>query len=87
MSTQEKRMIEKQFLTFTAKHFEKPSRCQNIHQIRYYIAELSKKIDEFKSRFGYVPNQAYSLLSNYNATQNSMLFKHFLKEYSPEKAK
>ena len=81
MSTQEKRMIERQFLTFTARHFEKPSRCKNIHQIRYYIAELSQKIDEFKSRFNYVPNRAYVLLSRYNATQNSLLLRDFVSEY------
>jgi hypothetical protein len=81
MSIHEKKEIEKQFQSFTAKHFEKPSHCRNIQQIGFYISELCLKIDELKKRFGYVPDNAYSLLSQYNATQNSLLLRNFVEDY------
>jgi hypothetical protein len=81
MSIHERNDIKKQFRRFTAKHFKKPSHCRNIHQIRFYVAELSLKIDELKKRFNYVPDNAYSLLSQYNATQNSLLLSDFVKDY------
>jgi hypothetical protein len=82
MSNYEKQQLENNFNKFTRKHFEKPSRCKNIGQIQYYVQELSLKIEEFKSRFNYVPNTAYVLLSEYNASQNKLIFKGFQRIYA-----
>jgi len=82
MSDYEKQLLENNFKKFTRKHFERPSRCKNIGQIQYYVQELSLKIEEFKSRFNYVPNIAYVLLSEYNASQNKLIFKGFQKIYA-----
>jgi len=82
MSTIEKKKVEKEFLNFTARHFEKPSKCRNKDQIRFYIHELTVKIEDFNKRFNYVPSRAYSLLSAYNASQNSILYKDFVRTYS-----
>ena len=64
-----KKEIEAVFSAFTNRHFEKPSKCKNVEQIRYYIQELSCKINECKKQFNYVPNSAYMLLNEYNSTQ------------------
>ncbi len=64
-----KKEIEAVFSAFAYRHFEKPSKCKNMEQIRYYVQELSSKISEYKEQFNYVPNSAYTLLSEYNATQ------------------
>ena len=53
----------------------------NLDQIRFYIRELCVKIDEYKRRFNYVPITAYSLLSQYNSRQNSLLYRDFMSEY------
>ena len=81
MSRYEKKQVEKEFKSFTNKHFEKPAKCRNIDQVRFYVQELSDKITEFKRRFNYVPDAAYSLLSQYNNIQNTMVFAHFKQNY------
>ena len=77
-----KKEIEAIFSAFANRHFEKPSKCKNMEQIRYYVQELSCKISECEKQFKYVPNSAYTLLSEYNATQNIMLFRDFKSTYS-----
>lgn len=82
MSNYEKQQLENNFNKFSRKHFERPARCKNIGQIQYYVQEISLKIEEFKSQFNYVPNTAYILLSEYNASQNKLIFKDFQKIYA-----
>ncbi|MEO1054439.1 MAG: hypothetical protein AAFX87_27625 [Bacteroidota bacterium] len=81
MSEFEKKRIDKEFSKFTKRNFEAPKKCRNIDQIRFYVRELSIQIDEFKSKFNYVPNNAYTLLSQYNALQNQMVFADFKNRY------
>lgn len=82
MSNFEKKRVEKDLRKFISNHFVKPSRCQNVGQIQYYVAELSNKIEELKRRSGYVPNYAYQLLSQYNSSQNSIIHQEFKRMYS-----
>ena len=82
MSDYEKQQLENSFKTFTKKHFERPTKCKNIGQIQFYVKELSLKIEEFKSRFNYVPRTAYTLLSEYNASQNRLIFSNFQQEFA-----
>lgn len=81
MSTQERKKIDKDFKKISGRHFEKPSRCRNIGQLQYYVSELSRMIEDFKSRFNYVPKDAYVLLSQYNASQNRIIFSNYQKQY------
>ena len=81
MSTYEQKKVEKEFKKFTRRHFEKPSKCKNLDQVRFYVHELSNKIREFKNRFNYVPDHAYALLTQYNNVQNSMIFTNFRHNY------
>ena len=81
MSEFEKKKLDQEFQKFTKRNFENPKRCKNLDQIRFYVQELSSKMDEFKKRFNYVPNNAYSLLSQYNTIQNQMVFANFKNEY------
>ena len=81
MSNYEKKQAVKDFKRFTSKHFERPSRCKNLGQIQFYIKELTIKIGEFKAKLNYVPNDAYSLLSEYNASQNRLIFSNFQQTY------
>ena len=81
MSEFEKKRIDREFELFTKRNFENPKRCKNLDQIRFYVQELSGKIDDFNNRFGYVPSGAYSLLSKYNMIQNRMVFAEFKNTY------
>jgi len=81
MSELEKRRIDREFQLFTVQNFEKPKKCKNIDQVRFYVNELAEKMEDFKQRFNYVPNNAYKLLAEYNALQNAMVFEHFKNTY------
>ncbi|MEQ8245435.1 MAG: hypothetical protein RIB54_00165 [Fulvivirga sp.] len=81
MSEFEKKRIDREFQIFTVKNFESPKKCKNLDQIRFYVQELSAKVEEFKSRFNYVPSNAYSLLTQYNQLQNRMVFADFKNSY------
>ena len=81
MSEFEKKHLEVELRTFTSRNFVRPSDCRNLEQIRFYIKELCAKIEEYKNRFNYVPNTAYSLLAQYNCKQNSLLYRDFRNSY------
>ncbi|MTI20312.1 hypothetical protein E1176_04695 [Fulvivirga sp. RKSG066] len=81
MKAQEHKRIDREFELFTLRHFEKPRKCKNLEQVRFYVQELVEKIEDFKHRFDYVPEAAYQLLAQYNTIQNSMVFEEFKKTY------
>lgn len=81
MTATERKKIEYELKQFTSKNFEQPAKCTNLEQIRYYVGELSQRIEEMKSKFNYVPNWAYSLLAQYNAKQNSIIGMDFRRTY------
>lgn len=81
MTEYERKRLEVELKQFTFRNFERPSECKNGDQIRFYIQELCSKIEEYKSRFNYVPNWAYGLLAQYNARQNDMIHVEFKKLY------
>ena len=82
MTRFEQKSLDLEFIKFTKMNFDKPQKCKSIGQIRYYIQELSNKINDFKRSFNYVPNSAHILLSQYNAAQNSLIHKNFQEVYS-----
>ncbi len=73
--------LDSEFARFTRMNFDKPQKCTSIDQIRYYMKELSEKITHLKSSVRYVPNDAYSLLSQYNAAQNKLIHQNFQEFY------
>lgn len=73
MTNYQRQKLEMELRYFTSRNFEKPSDCRNLDQIRFYVQELCSKIEEYQSRFNYVPNWAYGLLAQYNAKQNHMI--------------
>lgn len=81
MSEFEKKRLDAEFSSFAKRNFEKPARCKNLEQIRFYVNELSMKVDELKRRFNYVPDSAYVLLSQYNSLQNRMVYMNFKNSY------
>ena len=81
MTEREMRKLDQELKQFAMKNFERPSNCRNLEQIRYYVRELSVKIDEMRRQFNYVPSSAYSLLAQYNAKQNSIIGMDFRKTY------
>lgn len=82
MTEYERKKIEFELKAFIAKNFEKPLDCKNAEQIRYYVKELCNKIEQLENDFKYVPALAHSLLAQYNAAQNSMLYTAFKNSYS-----
>jgi len=81
MSQFELTKIESDLKKFTERNFESPNKCKNADQIRFYVRELCSKIEEYESRFNYVPNWAYSLLAQYNQVQNNMVYLEFRNTY------
>lgn len=82
MSDFEKKKLEMELKNFTVRNFVRPSDCRNLDQIRFYVSELCSKIEEYENRFNYVPGWAYSLLSQYNTVQNSLLHREFRNAYA-----
>ena len=82
MTRFEQKKLDVEFNRFTRMNFDKPQKCQNIGQIRYYMKELSDKIQELKMAFNYVPAAAHVLMSQYNAAQNRFILKNFQEAYS-----
>ncbi len=82
MTDYEKTKLDVALKEFTSRNFEKPDKCKNLGQIRYYIRELCLKIEEYETRFQYVPEIAYSLLSQYNMVQNSLIYEDFHRNYA-----
>ncbi|RAW00321.1 hypothetical protein [Pseudochryseolinea flava] len=81
MSEFEKKSLEMELKVFASKNFERPTDCRNLDQIRFYIRELCMKIEEYQKHFNYVPGVAYALLAQYNAQQNTIIHKEFLRTY------
>ena len=81
MSTYEKKRIDNEFNKFTSINFETPRKCKSLRQLHFYVKELSNKIKELKSRFNYVPDKAYVLLTEYNQMLNKLVFKNYQEVY------
>jgi hypothetical protein len=81
MSNYERKRLELELKQFASRNFERPSKCRNLDQLRFYVKELCLKIEEFEKQFNYVPNNAYALLAQYNERQNSMLHLEFKNSY------
>lgn len=81
MSQFEQAQIESDLKKFADRNFESPRKCKNPEQIRYYVRELCLKIEECKTRFNYVPNWAYTLLSQYTQVQNELVYLDFRNTY------
>ncbi len=81
MSPFKQSKIESDLKKFTDRNFESPHKCKNPEQIRFYVRELCTKIEEYESKFNYVPNWAYSLLSQYTQVQNQMVYIDFRNTY------
>jgi len=82
MTRFEQKKLDLEFSKFTRMNFDKPQKCKSIGQIRYYMQELSNKMNTLKHSFNYIPNSAHILLSQYNAAQNRLIFKNFQEVYS-----
>ena len=81
MTRYQEKKVEQEFNKFAQMNFDKPQKCRSIGQIRYYMQELTDKINEFKASFKFVPVAAYTLLSQYNAAQNKLIHKNFQEVY------
>ena len=81
MSLYERKKAELELRAFTTKHLEKPADCRNLDQIRFYIRELARKIEELEVTCNYAPEWAYTMLAQYNEKQNAYLFADFKKSY------
>jgi hypothetical protein len=81
MSDFEKKKLDAELKSFTTRNFELPANCKNLDQTRFYLRELCTKIEEYQTRFNYVPDWAYTMLAQYNQVQNRMLLTSFQKAY------
>ncbi|MDX1627665.1 MAG: hypothetical protein R3345_03145 [Fulvivirga sp.] len=81
MTVLEKRRIDREFQIFTSRHFEKPKKCKNADQIRFYVRELTLKMENYREEFDYIPAAAYEMLANYNLILNQMVYEEFKNTY------
>lgn len=81
MSDLEKRRIDREFELFAMRNFEKPRKCKNLDQVRFYLNEVASKVQELEVQFNYVPESAYQLLAQYNTLHNTLVFKEFKNSY------
>ncbi len=73
MTRYERVKIDTGLKQFVLQNFERPEACRNLEQVRFYIRELCLKIEQLQNEFTYVPEAAYSLLTQYNGIQNRLL--------------
>jgi hypothetical protein len=81
MSGYQKKRIDTEFKKFTSLNFETPKKCKSLGQLHYYVKELTQKIKELKGRFNYVPDRAFTLLTEYNQMLNTLIFKNYQEVY------
>jgi hypothetical protein len=82
MNDYQQKRIEMEWKEFVHSNFEKPSACRNLEQIRYYIREITLRMEAEKKRHDYVPDWAYAILAQYNDVQNKILLADFQKTYA-----
>ncbi|HAC24816.1 MAG TPA: hypothetical protein DCE81_07865 [Cytophagales bacterium] len=82
MTDCERKCLEMDFQKFVQRHFESPSNCRNLAQIRFYVNELCAKIHEYEHTYQFVPAHAYALLAQYNHAQNRLILVDFKTTYS-----
>jgi len=82
VSDYEKHRLDEELKSFVSRNFIRPNYCNNLDQIRFYVRELCKKIEEYQARFDYVPQHAYVILNQYNMAQNRLIQQEFTKSYS-----
>jgi hypothetical protein len=75
MTDFEKAKLDSTLQDFIVRNFEKPEKCRNLDQIQYYLRELYLKIEEYDTRFNYVPKRAYALVSQYTQMQKDFTFR------------
>ena len=81
MTRFEQKKLDSEFARFARMNFDKPQKCTSLGQIRYYMKELEERIVHLKSSVKYVPNSAYTLMSQYNAAQNKLIHRNFQEVY------
>ena len=81
MDTLLKKKLDREFELFSTRNFERPRKCKNPEQIRFYLQELSSMIDSFRDKSGYVPEAAYELLAQYNQEHNKWVYAEFKNSY------
>ncbi|MCA6078859.1 hypothetical protein [Fulvivirga sedimenti] len=73
MNSKDKIRVDLQFDRFYQRHFDAPPACRNIDQVRFYLGELVRKIEEYKESYEYVPVKALALLAKYKQLYNRMV--------------
>jgi len=68
-----KTRVDHQFDRFFKRHFEQPQKCRNVDQVRFYLGEISRKIEEYRRLYNYVPDKAEELLQSYKKLYNRMV--------------
>jgi hypothetical protein len=73
--------VEKEFRKFAKHNLLKPKKCKRIDEANYCIQQIHLKIQEFKTKFDYVPVSAQIMFSEYQNIQDRMVYENFRKTY------
>lgn len=82
MNDYQRKRIEMEWKSFIHSNFDKPGACRNLEQIRFYIREITLRMESQMQLHNYVPDWVYSTLAQYNDAQNKILLADFQKHYA-----
>ena len=72
---------EKEFRKFVKRNLPKPKKCKRIDEANYCLQQIHLKIQEFKSKFNYVPASAQLMFYEYQNIQDRMVYENFRETY------
>ena len=72
---------EREFQRFARKHLMKPKKCKRIEQANHCIHLMYQMIQEFKTKFNYVPASAQLMFNEYQNIQDRMVYEIFRQSY------
>ena len=81
MSDFERKKQEMEFKAFVASNVIRPTDCRNSEQVRFQLQKLISMMERMRGN-GFIPEQAYMLVAQYNARLNRFLKVEFRHNYS-----
>lgn len=79
--TKLKKQAEKEFRRYARKNLPNPNSVKRIEQTRVLLLDLHNLMHEFKTRFNFIPDEAYLRFNTYKNIQDRMVYDNFKKSY------
>ena len=76
-----KKEAEKEFRRYARKNLPNPNSVKRIEQTRVLLLDLHNLMNEFKTRFNFIPDEAHLRFNTYKNIQDRMVYDNFKKSY------